>query len=66
MYLRVCLLNSLQVGTIAFSLVTELSSRRLMVKSLNIGRALYNIEGIVIGSLNPYMLSKSVPAHLSS
>lgn len=32
-----------------------------MIKSLNIGRALYNVEGLVIGSLNPYMLSKSVP-----
>ena len=53
------LLTSAQVGTIAFSLVTELSSRRLMVKSLNIGRALYNIEGIVINSLNAYTLSES-------
>lgn len=54
-----------QVGTIAFSLVTELSSRRLMVKSLNIGRALYNVEGLVIGSLNPYMLSEFVPGFCS-
>lgn len=46
------------VGTIAFSLVTELTSRHLMVKTLNLGRALYNVEGIIIGSLNPYMLSK--------
>lgn len=29
-----------------------------MIKSLNIGRAVYNIEGLVIGSLNPYMLSE--------
>ena len=35
-----------------------------MIKSLNIGRALYNVEGLVIGSLNPYMLSKSVPVLL--
>ncbi|KAK3182208.1 hypothetical protein K4F52_006577 [Lecanicillium sp. MT-2017a] len=45
------------VGTIAFSLVTELTSRHLMVKTLNLGRALYNVEGIIIGSLNPYMLN---------
>ncbi|KAJ2968522.1 hypothetical protein NQ176_g9139 [Zarea fungicola] len=45
------------VGTIAFSLVTELTSRQLMVKTLNLGRALYNVEGIIIGSLNPYMLN---------
>lgn len=50
-----------KVGTIAFSLVTELTSRQLMVKTLNLGRALYNVEGIIIGSLNPYMLSKLLP-----
>ncbi len=53
------------VGTIAFSLVTELTSRHLMVKTLNLGRALYNVEGIIIGSLNPYMLSKFFPANMS-
>jgi hypothetical protein len=30
-----------------------------MVKSLNIGRAVYEVETIIIGSLNPYMMSKS-------
>ncbi|OJJ42455.1 hypothetical protein ASPZODRAFT_137267 [Penicilliopsis zonata CBS 506.65] len=45
------------VGTIAFSLVTELSSRRLMVKALNIGRAVYNVEGLILGVLTPYMLN---------
>lgn len=51
------ILNPSQIGTIAFSLVTELSSRRLMIKTLNIGRAVYNVEGLVLGFLDPYMLS---------
>lgn len=57
------ILNPSQIGTIAFSLVTELSSRRLMIKTLNIGRAVYNVEGLVLGFFDPYMLS-GFPAHV--
>jgi len=45
------------VGTIAYSLVAELSSRRLLIKSINLGRGLYAVLGIIIGTLTPYMLN---------
>ncbi|KAL2214300.1 sugar porter family MFS transporter [Sarocladium strictum] len=45
------------VGTIAYSLVAELSSRRLMIKTVVLGRNCYNIVGIITGVLTPYMLN---------
>lgn len=45
------------VGTVAYALVAELSSRRLLMKSINLGRGLYCICGIVIGT--KHLLSSS-------
>lgn len=45
------------VGTIAYSLVAELSSRRLQIKTVVLGRNLYNVVGIITGVLTPYMLN---------
>lgn len=45
------------VGTVCYSLVAELSSRRLLIKSIALGRGLYCMCGIVIGTLTPYMLN---------
>ena len=53
------------VGTVAYSLVAELSSRRLLIKTINIGRGLYAIIGIINSTFNPYMLNPSVPPHPS-
>ncbi|CAK5274792.1 unnamed protein product [Mycena citricolor] len=45
------------VGTVAYSLVSEISSRRLLIKSIVLGRNLYNIVGIICAVLSPYMLN---------
>jgi SP family general alpha glucoside:H+ symporter-like MFS transporter len=45
------------VGTIAFSLVAELSTRRLQIKTVALGRALYNVVAIICNVLTPYMLT---------
>lgn len=45
------------VGSVAFSLVSELSSRRLLIKSINLGRGLYAVLGVIIGTVTPYMLN---------
>lgn len=47
----------LTVGTVCFSLVAELSSRRLQIKTVALGRALYNIVAIINNVLTPYMLN---------
>jgi SP family general alpha glucoside:H+ symporter-like MFS transporter len=47
----------LTVGTIAFSLVAELSTRRLQIKTVALGRAMYNVVAIVCNVLTPYMLN---------
>ena len=47
------------VGTIAFSLVAELSTRRLQIKTVALGRALYNVVAIVCNVLTPYMLNST-------
>lgn len=47
----------LTVGTIAFSLVAELSTRRLQIKTVVLGRAMYNIVAIMCNVLTPYMLN---------
>ncbi|KAH7134799.1 general substrate transporter [Dactylonectria estremocensis] len=47
----------LTVGTVAYSLVGEMSSRRLQIKTVVLGRNLYNVVGIINGVLTPYMLN---------
>ncbi|KAI0207006.1 sugar transporter-domain-containing protein [Astrocystis sublimbata] len=51
------LVYQLTVGTVCYSLVAELSSRRLQIKTVVLGRILYNIVGIVAGVITPYMLN---------
>ncbi|KAF2014257.1 putative sugar transporter [Aaosphaeria arxii CBS 175.79] len=45
------------VGTVAFSLVAEISSRRLQVKTVALSRVAYNMAAIVVNILTPYMLN---------
>ncbi|CAA9963564.1 MFS transporter SP family general alpha glucoside H+ symporter [Pyrenophora teres f. maculata] len=47
----------LTVGTVCYSLVAELSTRRLAIKTVVLGRNLYNVIGIITGVLTPYMLN---------
>ncbi|KAI9642695.1 hypothetical protein NHQ30_008426 [Ciborinia camelliae] len=47
----------LTVGTVCYSLVAELSTRRLQIKTVVLGRNLYNIVGIVCSIITPYMLN---------
>lgn len=47
----------LTVGSVCYSLVSELPSRRLQVKTVALGRILYNIVGIINAVLAPYMLN---------
>lgn len=51
------LFYQLSVGTVTYSLVAELSTRRLQIKTVVLGRNLYNIVAIVCGVLTPYMLN---------
>lgn len=45
------------VGTVAFSLVAEMSTRRLQVKTVALSRVAYNIAAIVVNVLTPYMIN---------
>ena len=47
----------LTVGTVCYSLVGELPTRRLQIKTIVLGRACYNIIGIICSVLTPYMLN---------
>src|ERR1700743_1345324 len=47
----------LTVGTVCYSLVAELSPRRLQIKTVVLGRNLYNVVGIICSVLTPYMLN---------
>ncbi|KAI0376915.1 sugar transporter [Hypomontagnella monticulosa] len=47
----------LTVGTVCYSLVAEISTRRLQIKTVVLGRILYNIVSIICGVLTPYMLN---------
>ncbi|KAJ4388642.1 hypothetical protein N0V93_006101 [Gnomoniopsis smithogilvyi] len=49
----------LTVGTVCYSLVSEISSRRLQIKTVVLGRVCYVIVGIVCSVLTPYMLNPS-------
>ena len=51
------LFYQLTVGTVTYSLVAELSTRRLQIKTVVLGRSLFNIVAIVCGVLTPYMLN---------
>ncbi|KAF3389471.1 Maltose permease MAL61 [Penicillium rolfsii] len=51
------LFYQLTVGTVCYSLVAELSTRRLQIKTVVLGRCLYNVVAIVCGVLTPYMLN---------
>lgn len=51
------LFYQLSVGTVTYSLVAELSTRRLQIKTVVLGRNLYNIVAIICGVLTPYMLN---------
>ncbi|OXG77982.1 ATP-binding cassette, subfamily G (WHITE), member 2, PDR [Cryptococcus neoformans A2-102-5] len=45
------------VETLAFSLVAEMSTRRLEIKTVALGRAAYNIAAIISNVLTPYMIN---------
>lgn len=47
----------LTVGTVCYSLVAEVSSRRLQIKTVVVGRAMYIVVGIAASVLTPYMLN---------
>lgn len=47
----------LTVGTVCYSLVAELSTRRLQIKTVALGRIMYNVVAIVCNVLTPYMLN---------
>ncbi|CAK7244174.1 MAG: hypothetical protein STHCBS139747_005709 [Sporothrix thermara] len=47
----------LSVGTVCYSLVAEISTRRLQIKTVVLGRALYIVVGIICSVLTPYMLN---------
>jgi SP family general alpha glucoside:H+ symporter-like MFS transporter len=47
----------LTVGTVCYSLVAEMSTRRLQIKTVVLGRNLYNVVGIICNVLTPYMLN---------
>lgn len=51
------LIYQLTVGTVCYSLVAELSTRRLQIKTVVLGRNLYNVVGIICSVLTPYMLN---------
>jgi SP family general alpha glucoside:H+ symporter-like MFS transporter len=53
------LVYQLTVGTVCYSLVAELSTRRLQIKTVVLGRNAYNIVGIANSVLTPYMLNPS-------
>ena len=51
------LFYQLSVGTVCYSLMAELSTRRLQIKTVVLGRNLYNIVGIIYSVLTPYILN---------
>ncbi|KAK3402467.1 hypothetical protein B0T20DRAFT_609 [Sordaria brevicollis] len=51
------LVYQLTVGTVCYSLVSEISTRRLQIKTIALGRVLYIIVGIITAVLTPYMLN---------
>lgn len=51
------LFYQLSVGTVCYSLVAELSTRRLQIKTVVLGRSLFNVAAIITNILTPYMLN---------
>lgn len=47
------------VGSVCYSIVTEIPSSRLRTKTIVLGRALYNVQGIINGVLTPYMVNST-------
>lgn len=47
----------LSVGTVCYSLVGEMATRRLQIKTIVLGRAAYNVIGIICSVLTPYMIN---------
>ncbi|PVH69328.1 sugar transporter [Cadophora sp. DSE1049] len=47
------------VGTVAYSIVTEMPSTRLRTKTIVLARNLYNVQGTINGVITPYMLNPS-------
>ncbi|KAL2159055.1 hypothetical protein VTH06DRAFT_2814 [Thermothelomyces fergusii] len=47
----------LSVGTVCYSLVSEISTRRLQIKTVALGRVFYIIVGIICAVVTPYMLN---------
>ncbi|KAL1865140.1 hypothetical protein VTK73DRAFT_5465 [Phialemonium thermophilum] len=45
------------VGTVTFSLVGEMSTRRLQVKTVALSRVAYNMSAIVANTITPYMIN---------
>lgn len=45
------------VGTVCYSIVSEVSTRRLQIKTIVLGRNLYNIVAIICNVLTPYMIN---------
>jgi len=45
------------VGPVCYSLVAEIGSTRLRSKTVVLARNLYNVGGVVVNFLNPYMLN---------
>jgi len=45
------------IGPVCYSLVAEIGSTRLRSKTVVLARNLYNIGGVVVGIVNPYLLN---------
>jgi SP family general alpha glucoside:H+ symporter-like MFS transporter len=50
-------LYDLTIGPVCYSLVAEIGSTRLRAKTVILARNLYNLGGLVINIVNPYMLN---------
>ncbi|KAF2172568.1 hypothetical protein M409DRAFT_17800 [Zasmidium cellare ATCC 36951] len=53
------LVYQLTVGTVCYSLVAEISTRRLQIKTVVLGRNAYIIVGIICSIVTPYMINPS-------
>lgn len=51
------LVYQLTVGTVCYSLVAEVSSRRLQIKTVVLGRNLYIVAAIICSTITPYMIN---------
>lgn len=47
------------VGSVCYSIVTEIPSSRLRTKTVVLARSLYNVQGIINGVITPYMVNSS-------